>query len=386
VNARLALSLSGLGCAALLAACAGNPPPPRQQIASARPVPTAASGEPAPTALAVESRAIADALTGNVLVTGFTNPTHGEGVAEVVYYGRNGQGMVDRLAAREPGLKPFRWEVRTRRPPGGQPYVFISGDGRDDGAAVRYSSERQSLTFSDSDYGRHFAYGIIQNCWPSFVPTRPPSSVRVCDAAGDAMTLRRLEAEQAAAIALRANQSPVAQLGLFTTRPGGVYTNSLGNTLTVRSVDGVKVTFVNQNGAEFTSHALLYASNPKVQGNDVVFAAIDQLFPLEVGKTAEAWVYNADWAWQLLWKVTRREPVTTPAGTFDAWLIEHTETAIGAGYIGRSETWYAPGVGWNVRHKSWTETQPSAPTTQWELTRARVGGRDYPQSVRVSGR
>ena len=96
------------------------------------------------------------------------------------------------------------------------------------------------------------------------------------------------------------------------------------------------------------------------------------------------WVYNSDWAWQLAWKVTRREPVTTPAGTFEAWLIEHSETAIGAGYIGAPETWYSPSVGWNLRHKSWTETQPSAPTSQWELTNARVGGRDYPQTVRVS--
>ncbi len=351
--------------------------------ASAR-APTVAApsgGDAVPATVATEARVITDALAGKVLVTGFTNPTFGEGVIEVIHYRRDGTGVVDRLAAREAGLKPFRWEVRTRRPQSGAPYVFISGDGRDDGAALRYSSERQSITFSDAQYGRHFAYGIIQNCWPGFVPTRPPTNLAVCNPAADATTLRRLEQEQTAAIALRSNQDPRSELGLFTTRPGAVYTNSLGNTLTVRRVDGLNVTFANQNGAEFTSHALLYASNPKVRGNEAVFAAIDQLFPLEIGKSAEAWVYNSDWAWQLAWKVTRREPVTTPVGTFEAWLIEHTETAIGAGYIGRSETWYAPAVGWNVRHKSWTETQPSAPTSQWELTAARVGGRDYPQTV-----
>jgi hypothetical protein len=355
------------------------------QSASLRP-PTgpAPSGETASPALAAETRAIADALAGKVLVTGFADRTHGEGVIEIVHYRRDGTGVVDRLAAREPGLKPFRWEVRSRRPQGGAPYVFIAGDDREDGAALRYSNERQSLTFSDVEYGPHFAFGIVQDCWPGFVPTRPPSALAVCGPAADALTLRRLAQEHSAAVALRLNQEPPSQLGLFTTRPGSTYTNSLGNTLTVRRVDGLSVTFANQNGAEFTSHALLYAANPKVRGNETVLAAIDQLFPLETGKSAEAWVYNPDWAWQLAWKVTRREPVTTPAGTFAAWLIEHTETAIGAGYIGRAETWYAPTVGWNVRHKSWTETQPGSSVSQWELTSARVGGRDYPQTLTIS--
>lgn len=379
---------AALALAAITAACSGAPP--RQQAggvqsASLRsPAGPAQSGEAVPAAVAAEARVITDALAGKVLVTGFTDPTHGEGIAEIVHYRRDGTGVVDRLAAREAGLKPFRWEVRTRRPQGGAPYVYISGDGRDDGAAVRYSSDRQSITFSDAQYGSHFAFGIIQSCWPGFVPTRPPTTLAVCNPAADSVTLRRLEQEQTAAIALRSRQDPHTQLGLFTTRPGSSYTNSLGNTLTVRRVDGLNVAFANQNGAEFTSHALLYAGNPKVRGNEAVYAAIDELFPLELGKSAEAWVYNSDWAWQLAWKVTRREPVTTPAGTFEAWLIEHSETAIGAGYIGRSETWYSPAIGWNLRHKSWTETQPGSPTSQWELISARVGGRDYPQTVRVS--
>ena len=383
------MSARGIGAVLLLAAfvagCAdarSQRPQAGVQSASARssagPAP---SGAPVPAAMATEARVIAEALAGKVLVTGFTDPAHGEGVAEIVHYRRDGTGLVDRLAARQSGLKQFRWEVRTRRPQGGAPYVFISGDGREDGAAVRYSSERQSITFSDAQYGRHFAFGILQSCWPAFVPTRPPTNLAVCSPNADAINLRRLEQERNAAVALRDRNEPQTQLGLFTTRPGSVYTNSLGNTLTVRRIDGLSVTFVNQNGAEFTSHAMLYTSNPKVRGNENVMAAIDQLFPLELGKGAEAWVYNADWAWQLAWKVTKREPVTTSAGTFEAWLIEHTETAIGAGYIGRAETWYSPAVGWNLRHKSWTETPPGAAPSQWELTAARVGGRSYPQTV-----
>jgi len=370
----------GLFALLVLAACAEQPAQ-RTQTASAGPLP-ALSGESIPSNMAREATTVADALRGHVLVTGFTNPEYGEGVAEVVYYGRDGTGIVERLAARGGGQpQTFRWIVRARRPAGALPYIFISGDGRDDGAAVTYVSERQSLTFSDVDFGRHFAFGVIQDCWPGFVPTPPPATAKGCDAAADATTLRRLEAERGAAVAMREHQDYQSQFGLFTTRPGSAYTNSLGNTLTVRRVDGLKVTFVNQNGAEFTSYAMLYSDNPKVQGNDSVAAAINQLFPLELDKTVEAWVYNADWAWQLKWKVARREMISTPAGRFDAWLIEHTETAIGGGYIGRSDTWYAPALGWNLRYKSWTETPPGGESSEWQLTAARVGSREYPQTV-----
>jgi hypothetical protein len=371
----------------LVASCASQPTQRTQagrtQTASARPV-AASSGDAVPSNVAREATTVADALRGHVLVTGFSKAEYGEGVAEVVYYGRDGNAMIDRVAARGGGQpQPFRWVVRARRPPGALPYIFISGDGKDDGAAVTYVSERQSVTFSDADFGRHFAFGIIQDCWPGFVPSPPPATIKACDPAADATALRRLNAERTAAIAMRDHQDYQSQFGLFTTRPGSAYTNSLGNTLTVRRVDGLKVTFMNQSGAEFTSHAMLYSDNPKVRGNDAVEAALNQLFPLEIGKTAEAWVYNADWSWQLKWRVARRESVATPAGRFDAWLIEHTETAIGAGYIGRSDTWYAPAVGWNVRYKSWQETPPGGASSEWQLTGARVGSREYPQTVSV---
>jgi hypothetical protein len=367
--------------AALTAASCTSEPATRNQTASVRPVSTL-SGAPVASDLSREAATVADALRGHVLVTGFTDPEYGQGVAEVVYYGRDGSGVVDRVAARGGGRpQPFRWIVRARRPAGALPYVFISGDGKDDGAAVTYVSERQSITFSDVDFGRHFAFGIIQDCWPGFVPSPPPATIKACDPAADTTTLRRLEAERNAAVAMRNHQDYQAQFGLFTTRPGSSYTNSLGNTLTVRRVDGLKVTFANQNGAEFTSHAMLYSDNPKVRGNDAVEAAINQLFPLELDKTVEAWVYNADWAWQLKWRVAKHETIATPAGRFDAWLIEHTETAIGAGYVGRADTWYAPAVGWNLRYKSWTESPPGGASSEWQLTSARVGNRQYPQTV-----
>lgn len=350
-----------LAAGAVVAGCTGI------DTGSDRTISSADSGP-----LAAEARSVADAISGHVVVAAFTNPLDGEGVAEIVYYRPDGTGIVDRLAAREPTLQTFRWSVRARPSTNGASYVFISGDDRDDGAAVTYSPERQRLTFSDVRYGPYFSFGLIQNCWPGFLPTRPPSQVPVCNASADSVTLRRLESEQAAVANLRAAAVPDEKTGPFTTQPGAVYTNSLGNTVTVRRVEGHVVSFTNQAGAQFVSHALLYSRNPRVQGNETVYAAIDRLWPLAIGKTAEAWVYNADWAWHLQWKVTRHQAITVPAGTFDAWAIEHTETSMQDGYIGKSESWYAPSVGWNVRYRNWVETPSSTPPSGWVLTSAEL--------------
>ncbi len=368
-----ALGLVSIATGILLLAACGTEPP--AQLASAQPVsataPTSFNGESTTRPLDAEARVLQGALAGRVLITAFTNPRHSEGVAEAVYYGKDGTGMVDRLAARAPSLQPFRWEVRTRQMPGARAYMFISGDGRNDGAAVSYSRERRSISFSDAKYGPYFAFGVIQECWPGFVATRP-SGIPVCDPATDSVSLRRLANEHQVVAALRANTQPNSEMALFTTKPGAVYTNSMGNSVTVKSVHGLRVTFANQNGNEFTSYALLYSANPKVTGNEDVYRAINGLWPLAIGNTAEVWVYNADWAWQLQWKVARRETITVPAGTFDAWCIEHTETAIGAGYIGKSDTCYAPAVGWNVRYRNWVETPPGGARSEWILTDARV--------------
>lgn len=365
-----------VACMALLSACAGERAGSRPALSS-KPPPDAGFGSPVG-----DAQAIADAIAGRVVVAGFTNPLHGEGVAEIVYYRRDGAGFVYRFAAREPALHRFAWQVRTQPSTQGPGYAFIASDGRDDGAAVTFAPDRQRLTFSDIRYGPYFSFGVLQDCWPGFMPLRPPN-IAVCDAGTDAAMLRRLENEQAAVARLRATaqaRAPRLQagtatpmrggIGAFTTRPGAIYTNDLGNTLTVTGVDGRRVTFRNQTGAEFVSHALLYANNPRVLGNEAVIAAIDRLWPLAVGKRAEAWVFNADWQWKLEWVVTRREMVTVPAGTFEAWLIEHTETSMGDGYIARSQTWYAPAIGWNVRFRGWVETDPRAPATEWVLTGA----------------
>lgn len=157
--------------------------------------------------------------------------------------------------------------------------------------------------------------------------------------------------------------------GPFTTKPGAAYENSYGNTLTVSNVWGNFVEFRDQNDNDYLSYALLYTPNTKLIGNEHVMKAIDGLWPLATGKTAEAWVYNTEWAWKLSWKVLGLERVTVPAGTFDAWLIEHTEESLQGGYVGKSRSWYAPTVGWNVRYRSWQQFPYSTEKPEeWELT------------------
>lgn len=143
--------------------------------------------------------------------------------------------------------------------------------------------------------------------------------------------------------------------GAFTTRSGSVYENSYGNTLTVTNVWGHYVEFRDQWGNEYLSYALLYTPDTKLQGSEQVMQAIDSLWPLATGKSAEAWVYNGEWAWKLSWRVLGPERLRVPAGAFDAWVIEHTEESLQGGYVGKSRSWYAPSVGWNVQHRSWQQ-------------------------------
>lgn len=160
-----------------------------------------------------------------------------------------------------------------------------------------------------------------------------------------------------------------APTGAFTTRPGAVYENSYGNTLTVTNVWGHHVEFRDQNGNEYLSYALLHTPSARLIGSEGVLQAIDGLWPLAEGKEASAWVYNAEWAWKLSWRVLGRETVRVPAGTFETWVVEHTEESLQAGFVGKSRSWYAPAVGWNVRYRSWQERPYSLKKPdEWELT------------------
>ena len=288
-------------------------------------------------------------------------------IAEVVFYRPDGTGFT-----RVPGqgaTRQFAWTVRARQDARGEGYAFISGDGGDDGAAVTYAAERQAVQFSDATYGPAFSFGVLRDCWPRPAGA-PPAGLAACSTSDDATTTRLLAAERQQAADYRRGQL-AAERGEFTTRPGSVYVNDLGNTLTVTRVAGRRVTFRNQSGAEFESHAMLYAFNPDVQGNEAAFAAVDSLWPLAPGKTAQATVRNADGVWQFTWTVRGRERISVPAGTFDAWAIEQTERAVGGRYVGRSVSWYAPQVGWNVRYFDRVESDPRAPRSEWQLERAR---------------
>jgi hypothetical protein len=175
----------------------------------------------------------------------------------------------------------------------------------------------------------------------------------------------------AAAPQRQAASAATPRTGAFTTRPGAVFKNSYGNTLTVANVWGHYVEFRDQNGNDYLSYALLFTPDTKLRGNEHVMQAVDNLWPLEAGKTASAWVYNAEWAWKLSWHVVGSETVQVPAGKFDTWIVEHTEESLQGGYVGKTRSWYAPSIGWNVRYRSWQEfPYSSKKPEQWELTAA----------------
>lgn len=183
---------------------------------------------------------------------------------------------------------------------------------------------------------------------------------------------------RAAAASPTAQRQPAAataRTAAFTTKPGAVFKNSYGNTLTVANVWGHFVEFRDQSGKDYLTYALLYSPDTKLRGNEHVMQAIDTLWPLAPGKTASAWVYNGEWAWKLSWRVVGPQTVQVPAGTFETWLIEHTEESLQGGYVGKTRSWYAPNIGWNVRYRSWQEyPYTTKKPEEWELTAAPASG------------
>lgn len=302
------------------------------------------------------------------------------GFTEVIHYGADGDGS---LLARDAvtGVqykRSFRWELRTRRLPGGGGYAFISGDGREDGASLQFLEPTRVLAFSDVDRGAYFSFGVIQECWPGFAAALPPAGTRRCSNSEDARTRARLTVARETVLKLRTeanaglmlDPSRIASLAgsraEFAPRPGSVFKTSLGDVHTVTGVAGLRVEFRDQTSKPTVSYGLLYEWKPGVQGNEAAIAALGELWPLTLGKTAEAWVYDASGAWRLTWRVIAREVVRVPAGSFEAWRIEHTEQALSGEIRGGGECWYAPAIGWMVKDRHWRGRAETA----WELVAA----------------
>ena len=88
-------------------------------------------------------------------------------------------------------------------------------------------------------------------------------------------------------------------------------------------------------------------------GSDMVIdeAAYQQLWPLETGKRVVFLRTAPDGQKaRIIITVDGTERVTTPAGTFDAWVLDgRMEQVTGTPYSAQVRAWWAPGPGWVVK-------------------------------------
>jgi hypothetical protein len=103
---------------------------------------------------------------------------------------------------------------------------------------------------------------------------------------------------------------------------------------------------VASNGAATTWRDLFGMRDIAAPHADRLGAAMAQLFPLEVGKRATALVTDTTGTlasggqWLFEFEVLRREQVTVPAGTFDAWVVRLTERGMsGNSFLGERAVW-----------------------------------------------
>jgi hypothetical protein len=309
-------------------------------------------------------------LAGKVLVAKLTERSSAA-FDQVAFYGRDGTAIVARPGA---AARTVRWDMKTRHVADGTAYAFISTDGRRDGATLQYDESAGRIGFSDAYAGPYFSFAVVLDCWPAGVAVA--SQVQRCAPAEEAELRRRLADGSTVMRRLRAEARkdpvrwPAVAEGSFTTAAGSVFENSYGNVVSVTRVSGHKVEFRDRTGERFESYGMLFSPIPNVVGNPQAAAAVARLWPLKAGKAAQAWVYNGTWSWKLSWKVAAKEKIKVPAGTFEAWRIEQSESSLGGDYVARSETWYAPAIGWNVRYRSWVETPRSNDVDEWVLTTA----------------
>lgn len=130
-------------------------------------------------------------------------------------------------------------------------------------------------------------------------------------------------------------------------KPGTIVELSDGDTLVFVNTQGALCSYTTRPGGQPATVSLLGSFGeeaPKLQ----------QLWPLAVGKNVSfTYVGGPNSSRQVELKVTRHEPVTVEAGTFDTFVIEARIWSPGQSFIGAfGETvtyWFAPAVGYPVK-------------------------------------
>lgn len=111
---------------------------------------------------------------------------------------------------------------------------------------------------------------------------------------------------------------------------------------------GARGTYTGEDGAEGSFYPGCWAC-----GGDMVIDedAYRALWPLEKGKRTAFLRTAPDGAKaRVVITVAGKESVTTPAGTFETWLLDgRLEHLSGPAYSAQVRSWWAPGPGWVIR-------------------------------------
>jgi hypothetical protein len=156
--------------------------------------------------------------------------------------------------------------------------------------------------------------------------------------------------------------------------PGTIVETSIGGWFQFTRADGPRCWFRTGSGTEESRYAALLGGNSTWL--DKGGTKLADLWPLQVGKRTWFIVEGVSsggfpTSWYETYTVRKRERVTVPAGTFDAYVIEWDEQGReGNGFQATSRYWYAPNVGYFVKFEA--ARMAGSDLKDWEATRVQL--------------
>lgn len=185
----------------------------------------------------------------------------------------------------------------------------------------------------DSANGADNKYDSVVNL--TLVPAAP-------QAAGTTAAPPTSSATPTPPVSLASAAGAAREAGFHCPRSGTVVQYDNGTTMKFTGEFGFRCGYVNQNQKEAGKFAI-FADDAKFAD-----AGLSLLWPLSVGKQQRVSVSISGSYLTHNFTVLRTERVSTPAGTFDTFVVEEEETGTGAQWAKRSY-WYAPEPGLIVK-------------------------------------
>jgi hypothetical protein len=153
-----------------------------------------------------------------------------------------------------------------------------------------------------------------------------------------------------------------AQAAPFNPAPLGTTIVTTIDHRVVQRVTGYDVNF-EINGKWVPSYALLTEG---LGGNAKIYPirSVEELWPLEVGKSTSFNFDGDSGARAVNVKVTGTQTITVPAGTFYTYVIERRDRLVADGRENVATYWYAPMVGTFVKFQ---DTRAARPRPSWDM-------------------